>query len=122
MNTKNMNRLSLRSKHLTGSPSVEGKVSNPPGLLVFQYLERDSPYGREPLADKVSQLSTWRFYIALMGIFNHYNMCNNLYITDLSSCIKVSRTEDIQKLRPVVFKLGFRGVVGNLPVVFVIYQ
>ncbi|RVW39942.1 hypothetical protein CK203_018949 [Vitis vinifera] len=52
VNTQNMNRLSLRNKPFMGSPSGEGEVSNPPGLLLFEYLEQDSPYGREPLADK----------------------------------------------------------------------
>ena len=41
-----------------GSPSDESKVSNPPGLLLFQYLEQDSPYGREPLAGKKSVLAS----------------------------------------------------------------
>lgn len=35
-----------------GSPSDSGDARNPPGALIFEYLERDPPYGREPLADK----------------------------------------------------------------------
>lgn len=58
VNTQNMNRLSLRNKPFMGSPSGEGEVPNPPGLLLFQYLEQDSPYGREPLADKISVLAS----------------------------------------------------------------
>lgn len=87
VNTQNMNRLSLRNKPFMGSPSGEGEVSNPPGLLLFEYLEQDSPYGREPLADKASSISTGRFYISLAKIFHHYNICITLHPTDISSCI-----------------------------------
>ena len=36
-----------------GSSSDESETCNPPGRLMFEYLERDPPYSREPLADKV---------------------------------------------------------------------
>ncbi|XP_050377421.1 uncharacterized protein LOC126794697 isoform X2 [Argentina anserina] len=39
-----------------GFSSDDGEAVNSPGLL-FEYLERDAPYGREPLADKISDLA-----------------------------------------------------------------
>lgn len=83
VNTQNMNRLSLRNKPLMGSPGGEGEVSNPPSILVFQYLEQDSPYGREPLADKVSAIFTWRFCITFANI----SIIITLHPTDFSSCV-----------------------------------
>ncbi|KAF8401400.1 hypothetical protein HHK36_012338 [Tetracentron sinense] len=56
--TQRMYGLSLREKPLLGSSSDEGEVQNPPGLLIFEYLEQDPPYSREPLADKVSALAS----------------------------------------------------------------
>lgn len=36
------------------SRSVDGvDVNKPPGLLIYEYLERELPFHREPLADKV---------------------------------------------------------------------
>lgn len=46
-----LERVSL-SKPSTGSPSEETESSNPPGQLIFQYFEHETPYNREPLADK----------------------------------------------------------------------
>lgn len=37
-----------------GSSSDESDTCSPPGQLVFEYLERDPPFSREPLADKAS--------------------------------------------------------------------
>ena len=36
----------------------EGEISNPPGLLVFEYFESASPFSREPLADKIAVLAS----------------------------------------------------------------
>ncbi|XP_047319075.1 uncharacterized protein LOC124922385 [Impatiens glandulifera] len=41
-----------------GSPGNEGDTTSPPGLLIFEYLEHDLPYGREPLADKIEILAS----------------------------------------------------------------
>ncbi|KAJ8444954.1 hypothetical protein Cgig2_029148 [Carnegiea gigantea] len=49
-----MKGLSLQSKPSNGSSSSEGESSSFPGVLVFEYLEHDAPYSREPLADKAS--------------------------------------------------------------------
>ncbi|CAL9084639.1 unnamed protein product [Musa textilis] len=40
-----------------GSSSDEGDAENSQGCLLFEYLEQDSPYHREPLADKVLDLA-----------------------------------------------------------------
>lgn len=37
-----------------GSSSDESEICDPPGHLIFEYLEHDAPFSREPLADKVS--------------------------------------------------------------------
>lgn len=36
-----------------GFSSDEGEFGNSQGCLLFEYLERDQPYSREPLANKV---------------------------------------------------------------------
>ncbi|KAI8561758.1 hypothetical protein RHMOL_Rhmol04G0366400 [Rhododendron molle] len=36
----------------------EGEISDPPGLLLFEYFESAPPFSREPLADKASSSST----------------------------------------------------------------
>ncbi|GAB2294301.1 hypothetical protein Dimus_028511 [Dionaea muscipula] len=51
-----MQRLSMRNKPFNGSSSDEGESST--GALVFEYMEYDPPYSREPLADKISTLSS----------------------------------------------------------------
>jgi len=51
---QDMKGLSLWSKPSNGSLSDEGEPSSSPGELVFEYLEHDAPYSREPLADKAS--------------------------------------------------------------------
>lgn len=51
---QDMKALSLRYKPFNGSSSDEGDFSSSPGVLTFEYFERDPPYSREPLADKVS--------------------------------------------------------------------
>ena len=52
-----MDRLSLRDQHLglhQDCSSDEAEFFNSQGRLLFEYLERDLPYLREPLADKAS--------------------------------------------------------------------
>ncbi|KAB5537301.1 hypothetical protein DKX38_014834 [Salix brachista] len=53
-NIKSLNRLSLRNKPFRGSSSDECEISNPPGQLIFQYMEYASPFTRQPLADQAS--------------------------------------------------------------------
>lgn len=47
-----LSRLSFTSIPNRGLSGNENGVNNPPGVLVFEYLERNQPYSREPLADK----------------------------------------------------------------------
>lgn len=54
-NTQSLNRLTLRNTPLS---SGKTEIPNPPGLLTFEYLERDPPFSREPLADKISILAS----------------------------------------------------------------
>ncbi|KAI3880324.1 hypothetical protein MKX03_011057 [Papaver bracteatum] len=49
---------SFRDKPLNGTCSDDGEVSIPPGKLIFQYMEREAPYSREPLADKIAVLAS----------------------------------------------------------------
>lgn len=52
-----LNRISLRDQSIAGSlSSGETEVSNPQGRLLFEYLEYEPPFGREPLANKVNVL------------------------------------------------------------------
>ncbi|XP_071723837.1 uncharacterized protein [Rutidosis leptorrhynchoides] len=56
-------RLSLRQNHTSleeDSSSDESESTNSQGYLLFEYLERERPFCREPLADKISDL-TCRF-------------------------------------------------------------
>ncbi|XP_077221515.1 uncharacterized protein LOC143855178 [Tasmannia lanceolata] len=58
--TLRMDRLSLREKHAAfqeGFSSDDGEVGNSQCHLLFEFLEQDPPYSREPLADKISDLS-----------------------------------------------------------------
>ncbi|GAV69147.1 DUF789 domain-containing protein [Cephalotus follicularis] len=55
-----MDRLSLRDHHVALHEDVssdEGESINSKQRLLFQYLERDPPYSREPLADKILDLA-----------------------------------------------------------------
>ncbi|RZB43504.1 uncharacterized protein LOC114403456 [Glycine soja] len=55
-----MGRLSLRDHHSLpqdGFSSDDGESANSQGYLIFEYLERDPPYSREPLADKITDLA-----------------------------------------------------------------
>lgn len=61
-----MGRLSVRNQHTPRQDcfsSDDGESVNSQGYLLFEYLERDPPYGREPLADKVCLLRTLPCYI-----------------------------------------------------------
>ncbi|XP_010434887.1 PREDICTED: uncharacterized protein LOC104718776 [Camelina sativa] len=52
-------RASLEEKPCIGSSSDESEASSiSPGDLVFEYLEAAMPFGREPLTDKISNLSS----------------------------------------------------------------
>lgn len=53
-----VDRISLRDQHQEDSSSDDGESLSSEGQLIFEYLERDLPYIREPLADKVSDLAS----------------------------------------------------------------
>ncbi|XP_048425371.1 uncharacterized protein LOC103938947 [Pyrus x bretschneideri] len=65
---RRIERLSLRDPHLPpheDCSSDEGESINSQGSLLFGYFERDLPYCREPLADKIlhfPELKTLRSY------------------------------------------------------------
>ncbi|PIA33392.1 hypothetical protein AQUCO_04100076v1 [Aquilegia coerulea] len=55
-----VDRLSLSENHNTlqeGSSSDDSEAGNSRGSLLFEFLERDPPYSREPLADKILDLA-----------------------------------------------------------------
>ncbi|KAM3692982.1 hypothetical protein ACJW31_08G130500 [Castanea mollissima] len=55
-----IDRLSLRDQHVAlheDFSSDESESVNSQGHLLFTYLERDLPYSREPLADKIADLA-----------------------------------------------------------------
>ncbi|CAK8574011.1 unnamed protein product [Lathyrus sativus] len=55
-----MGRLSVRNQYTLPQDdfsSDDGESVNSPGYLLFEYFERDTPYGREPLADKMMDLA-----------------------------------------------------------------
>ncbi|RYQ93633.1 hypothetical protein Ahy_B09g099891 [Arachis hypogaea] len=57
---RQMGGLSLRDHHTLrhdGFSSDEGESVNSQGYLLFEYLERDPPYSREPLSDKILDLA-----------------------------------------------------------------
>ncbi|WZZ01431.1 uncharacterized protein BNAA06G29630D isoform X2 [Brassica napus] len=59
LSVSELNRVSLGDQSITGSlSSGETEISNPQGRLLFEYLEYDPPFGREPLANKVSDLAS----------------------------------------------------------------
>ncbi|KAG2323840.1 hypothetical protein Bca52824_006568 [Brassica carinata] len=53
-----MDQLSLRKEHLEDSSSDDGEPLSSQGRLIFEYLERDLPYIREPFADKMFDLAS----------------------------------------------------------------
>ncbi|MFQ6631383.1 hypothetical protein Gotur_008520 [Gossypium turneri] len=57
-NIQRLNTLSLRNRPFGGSSSDESDTCNPLGQLIFEYLEHDQPFSREPLADKISVLAS----------------------------------------------------------------
>lgn len=48
-----MDQLSLRKEHQEDSSSDDGESLTSQGRLIFEFLETDLPYIREPFADKV---------------------------------------------------------------------
>ncbi|KAK6161047.1 hypothetical protein DH2020_004428 [Rehmannia glutinosa] len=57
----NRGRLAGRNNPYVESSVGGGDISNPPGLLIFEYFERELPFHREPLADKQMSILASRF-------------------------------------------------------------
>lgn len=58
LSVSDLNRISLRDQSSAGSlSSGETEISNAQGRLLFEYLEYEPPFGREPLANKVKMFS-----------------------------------------------------------------
>ncbi|XP_039015730.1 uncharacterized protein LOC120146142 [Hibiscus syriacus] len=57
-NIQRSTTLSLRNRPFGGSSSDESDTCNTRGQLIFEYLEQDQPFSREPLADKISVLAS----------------------------------------------------------------
>ncbi|KAL2485093.1 Protein of unknown function (DUF789) [Abeliophyllum distichum] len=59
-NPLRIDQLSVRDQNMAfqeGFSSDEGESGSSQGCLLFEYLERDQPYSREPLADKIYDLA-----------------------------------------------------------------
>ena len=48
-----------------GFSSDEGETGSSQGCLLFEYLERDPPYSREPLANKVPCVSYHKYFFII---------------------------------------------------------
>lgn len=64
-----LERVSL-SMPFMGSSSDETQSCNPPGQKIFEYFERETPYNREPLADKARCYPLVHYHIDTMLFFN----------------------------------------------------
>ncbi|KAJ0037722.1 hypothetical protein Pint_22098 [Pistacia integerrima] len=86
-----MDRLSLRDQHSVQEDfsSDEGESTNSQGCLLFEYLERDAPYSREPLANKAI---TSFFLLFISVLASHFPKLKTLRSCDLlpSSWISVA--------------------------------
>lgn len=81
--------LSMRERLLTID---EGKIRNPPGLLMFEYFEQNPPYSREPLADKASPVSFRETNIYILDIVHLSNIYCIKQISLLSTKFPELRT------------------------------
>ncbi|KAK1423098.1 hypothetical protein QVD17_18393 [Tagetes erecta] len=54
---RGMNPLSMNDQHQEGFSSDDSDSVSAQGCLLFEYMERNQPWGREPLADKILDLA-----------------------------------------------------------------
>ncbi|KAG6758744.1 hypothetical protein POTOM_035201 [Populus tomentosa] len=80
-NIKSLNRLSLRNKPFRGSSSDECEISNPPGRLIFEYMEYASPFTRQPLAD---QAGSFLASLQILVLASQFPELNTFRSCDLS--------------------------------------
>ena len=81
-----LDRLSLRDQHfrrLEDCSSDEAESCNSQGCLLFEYLERDLPYSREPLADKASSFPGFENIFGFTA--SHFSLFFCIQISDLAS-------------------------------------
>uniref|UniRef100_A0A7N0UHN0 Uncharacterized protein n=1 Tax=Kalanchoe fedtschenkoi TaxID=63787 RepID=A0A7N0UHN0_KALFE len=55
---RSFNRLSIKNKTSIDASSSDGQIQNTPGTVAFEFFERESPFVREPLANKISVLAS----------------------------------------------------------------
>ncbi|KAH7513427.1 hypothetical protein FEM48_Zijuj12G0198700 [Ziziphus jujuba var. spinosa] len=70
-----------KNRPSTGSSSDESETSRPTGQLVFEYLERDPPFSREPLADKASLISVLASQFPELRSFRSYDLSPSSWIS-----------------------------------------
>lgn len=96
-----MDRMSLRDQHAGLQEDFsgdEGESLNAQGRLIFEYLERDPPYSREPLADKASTflLSLLIEFVMIRSAYGSFLSpsiglsSKIILVTDIGSCFSVS--------------------------------
>ena len=54
-----------QGKPFMGSSSDETESCSPPGQLIFEYFEHETPYNREPLANKARHYPLLNLHIGL---------------------------------------------------------
>lgn len=74
--------------------SDEGESGNSQASLIFEYLERDPPYSREPLADKVRECNHLFLCCCVKKRYNsrlpHFEPYELVVFADIGSCISFS--------------------------------
>lgn len=80
-----LNRISLRDQSIAGSLSSGGtEINNPQGRLLFEYLEYEPPFGREPLANKV-KFPPKQIHLFSLSTFNIFYKVFIQQVSDLAS-------------------------------------
>lgn len=99
----------MKDQHVAlqeGFSSDEGESGSAQACLLFEYLERDQPYGREPLSDKVktSLFTFTRYFFDFLSALKDISCaqfvsfsCFSIF-TDIGSCPPLPRTEINKKL------------------------
>lgn len=96
LSVSEMNRISLRDQSTAGSlSSGETEIGKTQGRLLFEYLEYEPPFGREPLANKVKcPPCKDSSFCCLLSIF----LRTFSFTPGLGSRVKISRANDIPEL------------------------
>ncbi|KAL0391138.1 UNVERIFIED_CONTAM: hypothetical protein Scaly_0470900 [Sesamum calycinum] len=100
LNIQRLNMLSRGKKFVKGSSGSEADIANSPGRTLFQFLEHEQPHNRRPLTDKVDLREVHIGYhqsillSCIMTVVEDFALTG----TDISSCIPISPTEEVQEL------------------------